>query len=80
MKNGLNWRTKRASPTVLSMLSYTEKSKGASLAQGAQYVILYRKIKMCQFSSGNWIGLSIIAQFRVTGERRSNAVNLQKRL
>ncbi len=38
-KNGLNWRTIRASPAVLSMLSYTvkfdeKKSKYAGLAQG----------------------------------------------
>jgi len=39
VKNGLNWRTIRASPAVLSILSYTEKfdeeqSKHAGLAQG----------------------------------------------
>jgi hypothetical protein len=40
-----------------------------------------RKVKICQFSSGNVLSwLSIIANFGVASKRRSNAVHRHKRV
>jgi len=56
-----------------------------SISNGAQYGTPYseiycEKVKMCRFSSGNWLFCTRLAQLAVACKGRNTAVDLQKRV